>query len=194
MQQSSADPRLISSSPTSPAHYKDLEDSSIEEHETADSESDRNRTNSEAVSSASELRDYSDSEASNPPDISTAHELDYNSSTDDSDDAELLFSGSDKTADEAVLEVCKLFLKHRWSKASLGDTLKVMASTLPQPNNMPHSLATLKKYLNLSALPCSKIPYYYCSSCLQLKESKLIVTNVIPVFQVFSFTSVLLIR
>ena len=77
-----------------------------------------------------------------------------------------------KNTDKAVLEVCQLFLKHRWTKASLNDTLKLMSSTLPEPNNMPQSLRMLCNYINASSAPCPEEPHYYCSHCFLVKVNK----------------------
>ena len=87
-----------------------------------------------------------------------------------SDVDQFLYSGSDKTTDEAVLDVCKLYLKHHWTKGSLDDTLKLLSSTLPKDNNMPRSLYMLYKYVNASSAPCPEKLFYYCLSCFQLKS------------------------
>jgi len=91
--------------------------------------------------------------SSSPGYSSSEHDSDNSDFHHGVDDNQPLCEGCKKTTNEVVLEVCQLFLKHRWTKASINDTLKVISCTLPEDNNMPQSLHMLYKYVSASTAP-----------------------------------------
>ena len=83
-----------------------------------------------------------------------------------------LFAGSSMSANEALLNVLKLFVEERWTKTSLDKNVKLIHKMLPKPNEFPTSSKdALKKLENLTS-SCSESEYLYCDECLQLVETK----------------------
>ena len=82
---------------------------------------------------------------------------------------DFLFDGSDAQRDEAVLNLLKLYVKHKWTKMSLQDLLSYIASILPEPNNMPKTNYKIFQYLENVSTEFTITKHYYCSGCLQGK-------------------------
>lgn len=77
----------------------------------------------------------------------------------------LLFQDSHITVDEAILRILKLYIKERWTKTSLHQTVKVIKGLLPQPNDLPPSGVMLLNRLSEVAPFQNEIQHFYCSDC-----------------------------
>lgn len=95
-----------------------------------------------------------------------------NSDSEEESDPDKLFSKSDMTTDEAVLELFELFLNNNWTKTSLENTRKFAKRILPDENNFPSSYSKLMKYVADVGGPVHEVEYYFCRSCKKLKDSK----------------------
>jgi len=73
-----------------------------------------------------------------------------------------LYPGCEKTKDEAVYELMRVYLGNKLSKTALKDILKLYVSSLPATNVMPPTVYLLLKYVHSLSLPLNEIEHYYC--------------------------------
>ncbi|KAK3929712.1 Lysine-rich arabinogalactan protein 18 [Frankliniella fusca] len=82
-----------------------------------------------------------------------------------------LYAGSEMTANEALLDVLKLYVTDHWTKGSLDRNIKLIKKMLPKPNEFPASSKDAFKKLKDLTSQCSETEFLYCDKCLQLIET-----------------------
>ena len=77
-----------------------------------------------------------------------------------------LHAHTEKSVNDAILEIMKLHLKDRGSKASLHRILCTISSLLPEEHNLPSTSHNILKYVKSLAPPIPESNHYYCEDCL----------------------------
>lgn len=79
---------------------------------------------------------------------------------------ELLYENCSKSVNKAVLALLDLYIKNRWTKASLRGTLQLLHDLLPEDHLMPRTIYKLFSYLRELSPPMELIKHYYCQNCM----------------------------
>lgn len=130
---------------------------------------------------------------SNDSDCSYVDDIDDNINVDDIDDninidnidqnefslrkksVLILHEISSKNVDEIVLNLLELYVHHKWTKASLRDTLAMLRKVIPEGNQLPISVFQLFQYIKNRTPSFNVIKHSYCKICLSYNgiESKI---------------------
>ena len=77
-----------------------------------------------------------------------------------------------KNTDEVVLNLLELYVRHKWSKKCLRDTLAMLQKIVPKDDPLPTSVYKLFQYVK-QYTSFNVIKHYYCQNCLYYVESKI---------------------
>ena len=92
-------------------------------------------------------------------------DFERNSSIDETDDDELLYSNAAMTVSETMILLMTYAIRHSLTYTAFSDLLEIISFICPQPNKCKSSVKQIWKYFgNLDA---EKIVHYYCNFCTQ---------------------------
>lgn len=83
----------------------------------------------------------------------------------DDDDNPDLYEDSDIRANQALLDILKVYIEERWTKASLDKSIKLCKRMLPQPNALPSSAWTALNKLQKLTGTYSSTLHRFCVQC-----------------------------
>ena len=101
----------------------------------------------------------------NTQDISDSSNKSHSNSHDNSI-SQLLYGNSRMSVENSILALLDLYIHHKWTKASLKETLKMLRNMLPEENRMPNSIYKLFQYVKDFASPFHVNKHFYCKKCL----------------------------
>lgn len=79
---------------------------------------------------------------------------------------QLLYENCSSTVEESILMLLDLYVKNKWTKASLKGTLNMLQILLPEDNQMPKTVFKLLQYVRNLVPPFTVVKHFYCSHCL----------------------------
>lgn len=59
----------------------------------------------------------------------------------------VIYEGTNMSVEESILSIMDLYIKHRWTKSNLRDTLRMIQIMLPKDNRIPNTVYKLFQYL-----------------------------------------------
>lgn len=146
-------------------------DSITNDYSDSNSSSSDNSSSTDYSSSStdcSESSDSSDSSSVSSESSESSESSDEESEGTDSDESERLespkvYPGCELSQDEGVLEVMKLFLKHKMEKVEIGSVLKCVRKFIPKVNKMPATQYSLFEHV-LKLSPVAPATVHFCCS------------------------------
>lgn len=132
---------------------------------SASSSSELDSDNSDVMSVASVPSSDATDTSNRENEDSDCSEVDSDGSDSNQFHSPDLYAGSCVSQDEAVLEIMKLFVKHKMEKTVVGSFLQTTLKLIPNNNNMPKSQHLLFQYVEKLCPISREIVHYYCSVC-----------------------------
>lgn len=77
----------------------------------------------------------------------------------------LLEHNESVSTDEIIINLLQLYIRHKWTKVSLQDTLSLLQKIVPDNCDLPKSVFKLFQYIQDQAPAFNIIKHFYCKTC-----------------------------
>lgn len=76
------------------------------------------------------------------------------------------------TSDEIIVNILELYIRHKWTKASLQDNLLLLRKVASDKTQIPSTIYKLFQYIKDRVPKFTTIKHFYCINCLNYSSTK----------------------